>query len=71
LETIRPTAKSKKITIQSFIDRQVAPIRGDPERLKQVVRNLLSNAVKFSPEAGRAEVWLERRNSFAEIRVKD
>jgi signal transduction histidine kinase len=31
-------------------------IRGDPDRLAQVIGNLLSNAIKYSPDGGKVEV---------------
>jgi signal transduction histidine kinase len=31
-------------------------IRGDPDRLAQVIGNLLSNAIKYSPDGGRVDV---------------
>ena len=37
---------------------KVAPVRGDAERLAQVVRNLLSNAGKFAPEGSTIDVDL-------------
>jgi CheY-like chemotaxis protein len=46
-------------------------IRGDPNRLQQVMWNLLSNAVKFTPRDGCVSVVLQRVNSHAEIVVED
>ncbi len=45
-----------KATIDSDIPRV---LRGDEQRLAQVITNLLSNAVKFTPEGG--SIWLEAR----------
>jgi CheY-like chemotaxis protein len=68
---MRPAAESKSITMESVVDAEAGGVEGDPERLEQVVRNVLSNAVKFTPQGGRVEVRLERRDGFAEIRVQD
>jgi signal transduction histidine kinase len=41
------------------------------ERLQQVFWNLLSNAVKFTPHGGLIDVYLERSDSLAEVRIED
>lgn len=46
-------------------------IKGDSERLQQVVWNLLSNAIKFTPEGGTVELRLKTTNSSAQIQVID
>jgi PAS domain S-box-containing protein len=71
LGTVRPSAEAKQIRLQTFIDPQAGPVRGDPGRIQQVVWNLLSNAVKFTPKNGKIQVALERVNSHVEIRVTD
>ncbi|HEV2844698.1 MAG TPA: ATP-binding protein, partial [Thermoanaerobaculia bacterium] len=71
VETVRPAAEAKEIHIQPALDPKAAPVRGDPNRLQQVVWNLLSNAVKFTPRGGKIRVALERVNSHAEVTVTD
>ena len=46
-------------------------VRGDPNRLAQVVGNLLSNAIKYSPEGGTVEVVAERSNGAVRVTVRD
>jgi PAS domain S-box-containing protein len=48
VESARPAAEKKSIVLETRIDPEAKPIRGDPVRLKQVVGNLLSNSIKFS-----------------------
>ena len=71
VNTVRPAADAKNITIVTSFDAEAGPVLGDANRLQQVVWNLLSNAVKFTPKNGRIEVGLQRVNSQAEISVGD
>ncbi|MCY7374475.1 MAG: CHASE3 domain-containing protein [Pyrinomonadaceae bacterium] len=71
LETVRPAAEAKGITIEISGGKEVSHISGDPNRLQQVLWNLLSNAIKFTPTDGTVKLEIERRDDFVEIRVKD
>jgi PAS domain S-box-containing protein len=48
-----------------------APVRGDPDRLVQVVTNLLSNACKFSPKGGVVTVSVSQEGEQAVLSVAD
>jgi len=50
---------------------EVPAIRGDRERVMQVLRNLLKNAVKFSGKNGRVEVGVKKEKGFALFSVRD
>ncbi|MBI3950706.1 MAG: response regulator [Acidobacteria bacterium] len=71
LDTIKPAAESKGISLETKLNPTVGPISGDPDRLQQVVWNLLSNAIKFTPRGGRVQVRLERVRSQTQIIVSD
>ena len=71
-ETIRPAAEAKGIQIQQTLDPLAGPVRGDANRLQQVVWNLLSNAVKFTPPGGRVQVTLRSTDGgLVEVTVTD
>jgi len=53
------------------IDPRAAPVRGDANRLQQIIWNLLSNAIKFTGKGGSVEIALERVGSHVEIAVAD
>jgi signal transduction histidine kinase len=60
IDSVLPVADAKAIRIEEMFDPHIGPIRGDLNRLQQVVWNLLSNAVKFTPSVGQVRVRLER-----------
>ncbi|HTM44089.1 MAG TPA: PAS domain S-box protein [Polyangiaceae bacterium] len=71
VETTRPAADAKGISVDCTLDPSVAASTGDPTRLQQCVWNLLSNAIKFTPQGGRVMVKLGRAGSHVEISVSD
>ena len=71
IESVRPAADAKGVTLQATLDPGAGPVSADAGRLQQVVWNLLSNAVKFTPGGGRVQARLARVNSDLEIEVRD
>ncbi|HEX6464238.1 MAG TPA: ATP-binding protein [Vicinamibacterales bacterium] len=71
VETIRPAAEAKTLELVKHIEGPVPVVRGDADRIQQVVWNLLSNAVRFTPTGGRIDVSLRAADENAEICVAD
>jgi signal transduction histidine kinase/CheY-like chemotaxis protein len=71
IDTVRPAAEARGIRIVTELDPRATPVRGDPERLQQVLWNLLSNAIKFGRKDGLVRVALERVGSQVELSVAD
>jgi signal transduction histidine kinase len=65
------TGQSDKHTLDVALPPQPLPVRGDPNRLAQVVGNLLSNAIKYSPEGGTVEIVGERDDGLVRVSVRD
>ena len=64
-ERLRPFAERQGLRVVFDIPEKVPPVRGDEDRLGQVVINLLHNAVKFSPNGG--EIVVGVRDAGAEV----
>jgi signal transduction histidine kinase len=71
IETVKPQAQAKDITIEFMLEESASYVWGDASRLQQVVWNLLSNAVKFTPSGGRVEIGLQVTDTNALLVVKD
>ena len=52
-------------------DLEPAVVRGDKNRLHQVMTNLLTNAIKFTPEGGAVKVSVSSRDRVARVVVED
>jgi signal transduction histidine kinase len=71
VNSIRPVAHAKHITISTEIHPDVGRLSGDADRLQQVVGNLLSNSVKFTPDGGHISVIAGRVGDEIELSVRD
>ena len=58
-------------TFKLELDPQLPTVKGDGDRLFQVITNLLSNAVKYSPEGGEVMLRSWRHNEGVTVSVRD
>ena len=63
--------QSPKHTVEVALEERPLAVRGDPDRLAQVVGNLLSNAIKYSPEGGTVRLAAERSGAGVRVIVRD
>ncbi len=71
VENVRVAAEAKRIRLETDLERAESVLRGDGERLRQVVWSLLANAIKFTPKNGRVQVRLWRVESDLVLEVED
>jgi CheY-like chemotaxis protein len=71
VNSARPAAAARGVTLQRGGDELPLPICGDADRLQQVFSNVLSNAIKFTPRGGSVRVESRQLDQHAEVRVTD
>ncbi len=71
LDTTRPSALARDISLVMRIDSDAGLVDADSGRMQQVMVNILSNAVKFSEPGGIVTVVLRTEGSMVAIDVID
>ena len=71
LDTVRPAAEAKGVTLEADFGSMSEQVLGDSTRMQQVVWNLLANSVKFTAKGGRVELRMESDADNVRIRVSD
>ncbi len=71
VERLRLFADRQGVRLETDIEPDLRPVRGDDERIGQMLVNLLHNAVKFSPDGGLVTVHAALVGEEVVISVED
>jgi signal transduction histidine kinase/ActR/RegA family two-component response regulator len=71
VDSVRPAADAKGVSLRLVIESAGGTVAGDARRLQQAVWNMLTNAVKFTPSGGRVELTLSTSGERVEVLVTD
>jgi signal transduction histidine kinase len=71
IDTIRPAVIGKAITLDLPAEGRAFMVRGDRNRLQQILWNVLSNAVKFSHTNGVIEVRQHEADGYVAVVIRD
>ena len=72
VETLRPVAAEKIITVEATISEPSILVWADRDKINQVLMNLVGNAIKFTPAHGRVRLSAFRNgNGSIQVSVSD
>ena len=71
VETFRPLALAKSVSLSATLPGSALPARIDPDRIFQLLSNLFSNAITVTPKGGRIRVSAAGIDDVVQIAVRD
>jgi ATP-binding cassette, subfamily B, bacterial len=71
VDALRAPIEARRIALYTDIDVGNASVSGDPGVLTQLLYALSAQAVRVTPEGGRIEIRLQRRDAHARITITD
>jgi two-component system, OmpR family, phosphate regulon sensor histidine kinase PhoR len=71
MQRLQTFAQRQGVRLSAQLPPDLPPVRGDEERLDQLLMNLLHNAIKFSPDGGDVSITADEHPDAAVVSVRD
>ncbi|MGQ9706329.1 MAG: ATP-binding protein [bacterium] len=71
VDSMKSIIEEAKCNVQLNISSDLPLVKGDTDRIIQVIYNLIDNAIKFSPEGGTIRIGTVKVDNFVEVYVSD
>jgi PAS domain S-box-containing protein len=71
VDSLGPTFAENRLRTEFIVSGPIPAVRGDRDRLQQVIMNLLSNALKFTPPGGNVQIEVNHNDAEVQVVVRD
>ena len=71
LLVMRAQAEEKHLALTAHIPSGLPPVRGDHDRVTQILTNLIANACQYTPSGGRVTIEARASDGFIQVDVSD
>jgi PAS domain S-box-containing protein len=71
VDTMKPAADIKQISLTLKVDESVPTLKIDQERIKQVLVNVINNGIKFSPDGSKIQIQACKKQSEIVFSIQD
>lgn len=67
---VRPLAEARGLTLRVHVP-EPAPLKTDPDKLREILNNLLHNAIEYNRPQGTIDLGVARTNGHVHVEVRD
>jgi PAS domain S-box-containing protein len=71
IQSYRPQAVNKQITLELELEEELEPVDIDPTLIRQVIANLVDNAIKYTSAGGNVTIAASQQKGNQYLSVKD